>query len=158
MGSTNIQSQGSSAQDESQVRNLYRHLLESWNRRAADEFAALFADDGNVVGFDGSLMNGWAEVAPTIRQIFEDHVTAAYVGKIREVRFLAPGVALLRAVSGMVPPGGASINPAVNAIQSLVAVKHTGEWRISHYQNTPAQFHGRPELAQALTDELQELL
>jgi hypothetical protein len=25
-------------------------------------------------------------------------------------------------------------------------------------QNTPAQFHGRPELAEALTRELQELL
>jgi uncharacterized protein (TIGR02246 family) len=158
MGSLNLHSQGSSAEDESQVSELYRQLLDSWNRRVSGEFAALFAEDGNVVGFDGSLMNGRAEIAATIRQIFEDHITAAYVGKIREVRFLSPGVALLRAVSGMVPPGGASINPAVNTIQSLVAVKYSDEWRIAFYQNTPAQFHGRPELSQALTEELQELL
>jgi uncharacterized protein (TIGR02246 family) len=158
MGSPDSQSQSSSAADESQVSELYRQLLDSWNRRAAGEFAGLFAEEGNVVGFDGSLMNGREEIASTIRQIFADHMTAAYVGKIREVRFLAPGVALLRAVGGMVPPGGASINPAVNTIQTLVAVKHVGEWCIALYQNTPAQFHGRPELSQALTEELQELL
>jgi hypothetical protein len=26
------------------------------------------------------------------------------------------------------------------------------------YQNTPAQFHGRPELVQKMTEELQQLL
>jgi hypothetical protein len=39
-----------------------------------------------------------------------------------------------------------------------VAAREGGVWRIVSYQNTPAQFHGRPELAQALTDELQQLL
>ena len=29
-----------------------------------------------------------------------------------------------------------------------------GQWRIALFQNTPAQFHGRPEAAEALTDEL----
>jgi uncharacterized protein (TIGR02246 family) len=37
---------------------LYRQLLEAWNRRDAERFAALFADNGNSVGFDGSAMNG----------------------------------------------------------------------------------------------------
>ena len=50
------------------------------------------------------------------------------------------------------------INPAVNAIQSLVAVTRDGRWRIALFQNTPAQFHGRPELAQQLTEELRQLL
>jgi hypothetical protein len=58
----------------------------------------------------------------------------------------------------MLPPGKSDINPAVNTIQSLVAVKQAGQWRIALYQNTPAQFHGRPELSQALTEELRQLL
>jgi uncharacterized protein (TIGR02246 family) len=81
-------------------------------------------------------------------------MTATYVGKIREVRFLAAEVALVRAVVGMAPPGQKALNPAANAIQSLVATKHNGAWRIALFQNTPAQFHGRPELVQQLTDEL----
>ena len=31
-----------------------------------------------------------------------------------------------------------------------------GEWRISLFQNTPAQFHGRPDLVERLTRELRE--
>jgi hypothetical protein len=58
----------------------------------------------------------------------------------------------------MIPPGQADINPAVNAMQTMVAVSRVGEWRIALLQNTPAQFHGRPEMAEALSRELRELL
>jgi uncharacterized protein (TIGR02246 family) len=103
-------------------------------------------------------MNGRAEIESGIRQIFTDHQTAAYVWKIRDVRLLSPEVAVLRAVAGMVPPGQLDLNPAVNTIQTLVAAKYDGQWRIALFQNTPAQFHGRPELVQQLTKELQQLL
>ena len=46
----------------------------------------------------------------------------------------------------------------VNAHQTLVAVKHDGLWRIQLFQNTPAQFHGRPELVQHMTEELRQVL
>lgn len=144
--------------DEPAVRALYQQLLASWNTCDAAAFAALFAPDGNVIGFDGSLMNGKEEIASALGRIFADHQTAAYVGIIREVRLLSNNVALLRAVCGMVPPGQSDLNPAVNTIQSLVAAKQDGGWRIVLYQNTPAQFHGRPELVAQLTDELRRLL
>ena len=143
---------------DSEIRTLYQQLLGAWDKRDAATFAALFAEDGNLVGFDGSQMNGRVEIESQIGQIFADHPTAGYVGKIREVRFVTPEVAILRAVAGMVPPGQSDLNPAVNTIQSLVAVQHERTWRIAFYQNTPAQFHGRPELAQQLTDELRQLL
>jgi hypothetical protein len=63
---------------------------------------------------------------------------------------------LLRAVAGMIPPGQDKINPAANAIQSLIAVNSGMGWSISLYQNTPAQFHGRPALVEQLTKELEE--
>jgi uncharacterized protein (TIGR02246 family) len=148
----------SGEKDEAAITALYHKLLDCWNRREAGEFAALYAEDGSQVGFDGSQIEGRAEIETHLRQIFTDHVTAAYVGKVREVRFLSAQSALLRAVVGMVPPGKSDINPATNAIQSLIAVKQGGEWRIAHYQNTPAQFHGRPEAVAALTNELRELL
>ena len=144
--------------DEIEVRALYRQLLDSWNQRSADAFTALFALDGNVVGFDGSQMTGRAEIASTLQQIFADHPTAAYVAKVREVRFLTPEVAVLRGVAGMVPPGQLDLNPNVNAVQTLVSSRHDGHWRIEVFQNTPAAFHSRPELSQALTDELRQLL
>ena len=99
---------------------LYQALLESWNRREAEDFAALFGAGGAVIGFDGSLMHG--------------HVV------------------------GMHPPEQTELHPAVNAIQSLTAVKRNGPWRIAFFQNTPAEFHGRPHLSHALTEELRQVL
>jgi uncharacterized protein (TIGR02246 family) len=153
-----FQQQGSPSSNEIEVRAHYQHLLDSWNRRSADAFAASFAEDGEVVGFDGSQMSGRDEIASTLRQIFAYHQTGTYVSKVRGVRLLSPDIALLRAVAGLVPHGRSDIEPALNALQTLVATKHDGQWRITLFQNTPAQFHGRPELVQQLTEELRQLL
>jgi uncharacterized protein (TIGR02246 family) len=118
----------------------------------------LFTEDGSCVGFDGSQMNGRAEIASTLRDIFTHHKTASYVARVRETRELAPGVTLIRAVVGMVPPGQSALNPAVNAVQSVVTVSRDGGAKIALLHNTPAAFHGRPELAEQLTRELTEVL
>ena len=158
MNAQPVRPQDSPSPAEIEIHALYRQLLDAWNKRSAGAFAALFTNDSNVVGFDGSQMTGPEEIASTLQQIFANHPTAAYVAKVRNVRFLAPDVAVLRAVAGMVPPGQSDLNPAVNAVQTLVAAKHDGKWRVVLFQNTPAQFHGRPELVQQLTEELRQLL
>ena len=149
---------GTSYSLDEDIKSLYQRLLDCWNQRSAEGYADLSSEDGNVVGFDGSQMNGRREIASELGRIFADHQTATYVAKVREVRFLTSEVAVLRAVVGMVPPGQNDINPAVNAVQTLVAVRDEGGWRIAVFHNTPAAFHGRPELAEELTEELRELL
>lgn len=140
--------------EEQSVRDLYHRLLDAWNRRDADGYAALFFDDGFAVGFDGSLHENPTAMRQELARIFADHPTAAYVSKVRDVRFAHEDVGILRAVAGMVPPGKTDLVAAANAIQTLVAAKRSADWRIVCFQNTPAAFHGRPELASALTEEL----
>ena len=152
------QSQDTSSAAEAEIRALYRQLLNAWNQRNADAMASLFTEDGDSIGFDGSQMSGRAEIASTLRQIFTNHITPPYVGKVRSVRLLSAEAAMLRAVVGMVPPGQMDLAPQLNAIQTIVAVKRNSQWRIALLQNTPAQFHGHPELVQALTEELRQLL
>src|SRR6266571_2026862 len=105
MSSPRFQSQNSPSTDETQIHTLYQQLLDSWNKHSADAMAVLFAEDGDLVGFDGSQLSGRAEIASTLQQIFADHVTPPYVSKVRDVRFLSSEVAILRAVVGMVPVG-----------------------------------------------------
>jgi len=140
------------------VLSIYEQLLDAWNGRRAADFARLFADDGNAVGFDGSPLDGRAGIAEALGGIFANHPTAAYVAKVREVREVASGVTLIRAVVGMVTPGASDVNPAVNAIQSVIVVDRDGAMQIALLHNTPAAFHGRPELADALTRELTDVL
>jgi hypothetical protein len=59
---------------------------------------------------------------------------------------------------GMVQPGQKQINPKTNAIQSLMVVNEMDHFRIALFQNTPAAFHGRPQLVEQLTEELQQEL
>jgi len=137
---------------------LYTRLLEAWNRRDASGFAAQFADDGSTVGFDGSQLDGRTAIATELGRIFADHTPATYVARVREVRVLGSGAVLLRAVAGMVPPNESALKPERNAIQSLVMVETADGPRIALLQNTPAAFHGRPQLAEALTRELTDAL
>jgi uncharacterized protein (TIGR02246 family) len=136
----------------------YENLLRAWNARNPHGFAAAFAAGGSSVGFDGSQMNGRDEILSTVRRIFDDHPTPAYVARVREVRELSGDSVLVRAVVGMAPIGMPDLNPALNAVQSVVLVREAGTLRIALLHNTPAALHGRPELAARLTDELTEVL
>jgi uncharacterized protein (TIGR02246 family) len=140
------------------VSSLYGSLIDAWNARDAKRFASLFADVATVVGFDGSGMTGRTEIEATLAKIFADHPTPPYISKIRSVRLIALDVAVLQAHVGMVPPGQSDIQPQLNAVQLLVAVRRNGEWRIEAFQNTPAAFHGRPDLAAQFTAELRDVL
>ena len=115
---------------------------------------AATAADLKTVRF-GMTPKSFVESAPIIANqqgIFEKN------GLKVELLELAGDVAILRAVVGMIPPGQADINPAVNALQTVVATKSAGQWRIVLFQNTPAQFHGRPELTHQLNEELRAVL
>lgn len=141
-----------------EARALYDTLLAAWNRRSADDYAALFADDGEMIGYDGSTLSGRASIAEHLGAIFAHHRTPHYLAIVRGVRLLGPGAAVLRAITGLVPDGQRDINLQLNAHQTLACVWRADRWQIALFQNTPAQFHGRPDLADAMTTELRELL
>jgi uncharacterized protein (TIGR02246 family) len=141
-----------------ETRELYRQLLEAWDKRNARDYALLFAPDGSIVGFDGTQVFGQAEIGAHLSQIVTHHQTARYVSIVREVRSLSEGVTMLSAVAGMIPPDKDDINPEVNAVQTMVAVKTAGAWKIALFQNTPAALHGRPDDVKKLSDELRAAL
>src|SRR5918992_3899040 len=140
------------------IRRLYEQILIAWNQQDANAMAAQFEEDANLVGFDGSQADSRAAIEDHLRTIFADHPTAAYVAKVREIRMLGSNVGILRAVLGMIPPGSDDINPAVNTIQTLVAVEGADGWRAALFQSTPAAWHGRPQDSAALTEELRDVM
>ena len=153
---TNAKSSNSAADRD--TRELYRQLLEAWDKRNARDFALLFAPDGSIVGFDGTQVFGQMQVGAHLSEIFSHHQTARYVSIVREVRSLTEEATILSAVAGMVPPDKDDINPEVNAVQTLIAVRKGGGWKVALFQNTPAALHGRPDAAKKLTAELRAAL
>lgn len=140
------------------TRELYQRLIEAWNKRNARDYALAFASSGSLVGFDGSQVNSQMEIGAHVSEIFSHHQTATYVTIVREVRPITDDVTLLRANTGMVPPGKDDLNPELNAVQCMVAARKGDRWEVALFQNTPAAFHGRPELSKKLTEELRAIL
>ncbi|ASN07455.1 DUF4440 domain-containing protein [Virgibacillus necropolis] len=145
------------AEESEEIYVLYQQLIDAWNKRDANGMAELFTNEGELIGFDGSLTSGSNEVFSHLKPIFEEHPTPPFVYKIKGIRKLDSDTGIVRAIAGMVPPGGKELDPSLNAHQTLVAVKNRGNWQIELFQNTPAQFHGRPELVEKMTNELRDI-
>jgi uncharacterized protein (TIGR02246 family) len=144
--------------NKTRIEEIYHKLLSAWNERNARSTADLFTEDGEIIGFDGSISRGPDEIFSHLNPIFQHHPTAAFVGKVKEVQFLDSNAAFLRAIAGMIPQGKKELNPSVNTHHTLLAVLQEDEWHIKLYQNTPAQFHGRPEMVKQMTQELREYI
>jgi hypothetical protein len=77
------------------------------------------------------------------------------------VRFLSPDVAVMHAVGGTVMPGKTKPSPERDSIQTLVATRQGGEWRLAAFQNTrvrPIDRNAVAFLVWTLTDWLWKAL
>lgn len=159
MGSQEFRTPLSRPADETSIRALYKQLIDGWNQGSGEAFAAPFAENADLVGFDGTHLKGRQEIASFHQQLFDTYVKGTHmVGKVRSVRFLTPDVAIIHAVSGTVMPGQQDLEPERNSVQTLVAAKYNGQWFLVAFQNTRAQFMGRQEMGQELMDELRKEL
>jgi len=123
--------------DETAVRALYQELMDGWNRGSGDAFAAAFTEDGDLVAFDGTHFEGREEIAPFHQQLFDKWLKGTrLVGEVKNVRFLSPDVAVMHAVGSTVMRGKSEPSPERDSIQTLVATRQDGEWRLAAFQNT----------------------
>jgi uncharacterized protein (TIGR02246 family) len=135
-------------------------MIDGWNKGDGDSFASPFAEDGDLVGFDGTHLNGRQQIASFHQQLLDTYVKGSrLVGKIRNVRFLTPDVAIMHVVGGTIMKGQTDIEPERNSIHTLVFKKVNGDkWCVAAFQNTRAQYIGRPDMSNELTEELRKEL
>jgi uncharacterized protein (TIGR02246 family) len=144
--------------DESAVRALYQQLMDGWNKGSGDAFAAAFTEDGDLVAFDGTHFEGREEIAPFHQQLFEKWLKGSrLVGEVKDVRFLGPDVAVMHAVGSTIMRGKSEASPERDSIQTLVAVREAGEWRLAAFQNTRVRPMG-PNLVAFVIWSLTDLL
>ena len=130
--------------DEAAVRGLYRQLMDGWNRGSGADFAAAFAEDGDLVAFDGTHFKGRGEIETSHQELFDRWLKGTrLVGHVEDVRFLSPDVAVMHAVGGTVMRGKTEPSPERDSIQTLVATRRDGEWRLAAFQNTRVRHIGR---------------
>jgi uncharacterized protein (TIGR02246 family) len=151
-----------SSTDEAAVRDVYRQVMDGWNQGSGAAFASMFTDDGDLVGFDGVRFKGRHEIAPFHQQLFDKWLKGSrLVGKVEDVRFLGPDVAVMHVIGGTVMRGKSEPDPARDSIQTLVVTRQDGEWKVAAFQNTrirPISGGVRAFLAWTLFDWVWKLL
>jgi uncharacterized protein (TIGR02246 family) len=83
------------------------------------------------------------------------------IGEVKSVRFLMPDVAVMHAVGSIFMRGKSKPSPARDSIQTLVARRKDGEWKLAAFQNTRLRPMGRSfasVLLWSFTDWLWKLL
>ncbi|MHB9133560.1 MAG: SgcJ/EcaC family oxidoreductase [Armatimonadota bacterium] len=126
--------------DEVAVCALYTQLMDAWNAGSGDAMAALYTADGDLIGFDGTHFIGREEIATFHQRLFDTVMQGSrLVGDVRDVRFLCPEVAVLHATGQTIMPGQTAPTQERDSIQTIVAVKEDGVWRIAAFQNTRIQ-------------------
>jgi uncharacterized protein (TIGR02246 family) len=128
------------AADAAAIRAVQARQAETWNAHDARAYAALFAEDGDVVNVLGWWWKGRAEIA--------EKLTAAFAFVFREstltitdtkVRFLTPQIAVAHVTWTMTgartPPGAPEPR---QGIQTQVLQKVGDKWLIAAFQNTNA--------------------
>jgi len=127
-----------------QVRALYARAMEGWNLGSGEAFAVPFADDCDFIAFDGVRFRGREELVRAHDPLFKTHLKGTrLVGDVTDVRFLGNDVAVMHASGGTVLRGKSAPAPERNSIQTLVAIRRSGEWKVVAFQNTRVRPIGR---------------
>ena len=146
--------------DEGTIRDLFRRLLDDWGRGDGNAYGSRFTEEADYVAFDGSRTTGRRAIAASHQRLFDKYLRGTRLtGRIGSVRFLGPDIALVHATGGTVMRGKSRPSPERDSIQTLVAVRHEGEWRFAAFHNSRVRpiNSGAGVLIWALTDKLWRL-
>jgi uncharacterized protein (TIGR02246 family) len=122
--------------EEGELHALYERMMDGWNRGSGVAFAAGWADEGQLIGFDGTHLRGREAIERFHETLFRTHLKGTrLVGQVTQIEFPAPDVAVMHARGGTIMRGGAGPTPERDSLQTLVAVRRS-EWQLVALQNT----------------------
>jgi uncharacterized protein (TIGR02246 family) len=134
---TSCLAQALAAEDEALLRAIPQKIVDGWTGADGSSIAAVYAEAGMLVAGDGTMKRGRAQIADYHDQQFAGFLKGTRLSiKVTEVRLLRPNVAVLQTQGGILWPGQTTLAPGNYGIQSFIAVKDDGVWRLELFQNT----------------------
>lgn len=118
------------------VRELVRHLEDSWNRNDGAAYASVFMDDSDYIAFDGTHLKGHGANAEHHQRLFDSVLRGSRLKfEHVKVRFLTATVALMHGDGAVLMPWHSEIVPRRRSLQTFVVVKEEDVWRIAAFHN-----------------------
>jgi uncharacterized protein (TIGR02246 family) len=128
-------------EDERALHALLMELAATWNRGDSAAYARLFTPDCDYIAFDGRHLKGARANEDSHRALFDTVLKGSELVYENDIgiRFVGPAAAVLHA-KGCVRLAFQKKLPANRrSIQTYVAVRDAGIWRIAAFQNTRIQ-------------------
>jgi uncharacterized protein (TIGR02246 family) len=134
--------------DQQSVRALYQQFMDAWNQGDGAALAAVFTDDGDLVGFDGTHLRGRVVIEEFQQKLFDKYLKGTRLtGAVNGVRFLHANTAVMHAIGGTIMKRKTKPARARESIQTLVATRTDDGWRLAAFQNTRVRPMGSVFLA-----------
>jgi uncharacterized protein (TIGR02246 family) len=122
---------------EAPIRALLAQVTDAFNRGDASGASAAFTPGGDLITGDGTLVTS----APGIEKFLAELQAklpkgTQFIATVTNVRFEGPDLAVLTSEGGWLYPGETAISDKNQGIQSLVALRQQGVWRVALFQRT----------------------
>ena len=115
------------------VREGCEAIVTAWNKHDAKSVAAVFTEDADLIGADGRLVSGRAEIEKMLAADHSGALREASLQVMKEpVRFPTPDVAVSDAevqITGVAGPDGKKMGPMTLMVTN-VWKKVDGKWRV----------------------------
>jgi uncharacterized protein (TIGR02246 family) len=128
---------GAPSPDEEKLRGLVQQIVEGWSNANGGMIASVYTADGTLVAGDGTVTRGPGEIARYHDRQFQNFLKGTRLTvAVRSVHFLSEDVALMQTEGGILWPGQQQLAPGNSGVQSFIAVREDGTWRVRLFQNT----------------------
>jgi uncharacterized protein (TIGR02246 family) len=118
------------------IRGFIGDMVSAWNRGSGEGFAVHFADDADFIAFEGTHLQGRAQIVAFHQQLFDTVLEGTRLwGEPKFVHVVHPRLALMHAVAGMTLAGEAKASPSRDSMQLFVVTRDQETWRIQAVLN-----------------------
>jgi len=122
--------------EERALHTMVYQLESAWNAGDGDAFAALFADDADVIHILGGYYSGREAIEAGHRMIFGTIYKGSTIHySVEKIKFLRPDIAIVF-LRQHLEFAEHSVVPELDARPTIVAENIDGKWRIVALQNT----------------------
>ncbi|MCO5973841.1 SgcJ/EcaC family oxidoreductase [Actinoallomurus soli] len=113
-------------------------MIEGWNRGDASAFLADFADDAELVDFEGTVHKGREEMIAFHQPVFDTVMKGSRFahGEVVFARIIRPGWGVVHHRMVMAMPGEEEPPPNRIFMQLLVVVWQNDRWEVAALQNS----------------------
>jgi uncharacterized protein (TIGR02246 family) len=127
----------SAAAAEADLRGLITRMTDSYNRGDAHGVAAMYTPDGDLITGTGDHLAGPAEIESFLSNLVMTLPKGTrFIARVTDIRFAGPDVALVTSDGGWLYPGEANVSEKNQGLQSVVALRRDGTWRVVLFQRT----------------------